>query len=67
MSSSIHLIAGSRSFIPLRQEVDFFSYMNSRSLKGHSDTVTFEIVMSNPREQDVREPLGGTSMVGMDI
>lgn len=29
--------------------------------------MTFEIVMPNPRKQDLGEPLGGTSIVGLDV
>lgn len=41
--------------------------INFRSLKGHCDTMTFEMAMSNPRKQDVGEPLEGTSVVVVDV
>lgn len=51
-------------FLPFRTEGTFFSALiNYGSLKGHCDTVTFEIVMSNPRKRVVGEPLGTTSVV----
>lgn len=54
-------------FLPFKAEAAFLSLINSRYLKGHCDTMTFEIVMSNPREQGVGEPLGETCVVWLDI
>lgn len=48
-------------FLKFRENLDMYYF---QILKGHVDTVTFEIVTPNLR--DAWEPLAETSVVGLD-